>query len=368
MISKIKRKIIVGIVLLCIILIMTINATANIEIIDTFSDFTSSDVTIKSNENFGGKAVFELLYEGKVVESQTVPLQIKEGGTISKVVIWNKRPQHDYYTSRVSIYNGDRLLDNRSYQVSYGTIAMPSFHVVDFSPTNRDVQLLLNPFKPSVVDVKIELLDSNSIIYTETKEDISLTTDNELKIGWPFLLKRDNKYTVRAKIFSHRLYADPLINTYIADFIANDDVEILQDDVEVDEYGASVTLRGESQVPFDGAIIVTARNRVTNDTKTYRQQVEEILVTGKEDTAGVVWKGLSSGTYDIEIQAINDLDIKQGTYKILDKYETVLRIPEEQKAGETPIVQSTPGFTTSISMISIIAVIFLIAIRRKRGG
>ena len=360
MLIKIKRKIIISILLL--ISLMTIDISANIQITDTFSDFTSSDVTIKSDDNIDGNVIFELLYEGNIVESQEIPLQIKEGETISKVIIWNKRPQHDYYTSRVSIYNGDNILDNRSYQVSYGTIAMPSFHVVDFSPTNKGIQLLLRPFNPSVVDVKIELLDNNNIIYTETKEDISLLIDNELKIDWPFLLTRDKKYTIRAKIFSHRLYADPLINTYIVDFIANDDVEILQDDVEVDEYGASVTLRGKSQVPFDGAIVVTARNRMTNDTKTYRQQVEEILISGKEDTAGVVWKGLAPGTYDIEIQAVNNLN-----NKILDKYQTALRIPEESKVEQTP-TKSTPGFTTSIFITSIIAIIFLIAIKRKRGG
>jgi len=53
----------------------------------------------------------------------------------------------------------------------------------------------------------------------------------------------------------------PLINTYIASFNAGEDVEILPDNVEVDEYGASVTLLGNSQVPFDGFIDVLAVNR-----------------------------------------------------------------------------------------------------------
>jgi len=47
-----------------------------------------------------------------------------------------------------------------------------SFHVVDFSPSNKGVQLLLQPFNPSAVDIKIELLESNDIVYTKTQEDV----------------------------------------------------------------------------------------------------------------------------------------------------------------------------------------------------
>jgi len=89
----------------------------------------------------------------------------------------------------------------------------------------------------------------------------------------------------------------------------------------VDEYGASVTIRGKSQVPFDGFIVVTARNRVTKETQSYRQQLEDILTSGKESTAGIVWKGIPPGTYDVIIEAVNQKNVT------IDKYETVLRIP-----------------------------------------
>ncbi len=329
-------------------------ASAELEIVDFFSDFTSSEVTINASQAHQGKAVFELLYGEKVVESHEVPFRANAGEKVTKVIEWQKTPQYDYYTARVGLYNDTRLHDKKSYQVSYGTVSMPSFHVVDFSPSNRGVQLLLRPFNPSAVDIKIELLDNNDIVYTETKEDVSLTSNTELKIDWPFLLASDKKYTARAKIFTHRLYAPELINTYISSFTASDEVEILPDDVEVDEYGASVTLRGKSQVPFDGFIAVTARNRATNETQTFSQQVEEILVSGKEDTAGVVWKGLTPGTYDVMIQAVTGESIP------LDRYETVLRIPEESAAEDAP-VKSTPGFT---ALIFLMAVLLL----ARRGG
>ncbi len=105
---------------------------------------------------------------------------------------------------------------------------------------------------------------------------------------------------------------------------------------------------------------------MTNEKKTYRQQIEEILTYGKEDTAGVVWKELGSGTYDVSIQAVNKDNI------VLDKYETVLRIPEEKVESETPVSSNTPvlaGLTgsTGIAVIFIVIVV-LIAVRRKRGG
>jgi len=83
-----------------------------------------------------------------VVESQEVPFKVLAGEEVSKVILWQNKPQNDYYTAKVSIFNDTKLHDNKTYQVSYGTVAMPSFHVVDLSPSNKGVQLLLRSFNP----------------------------------------------------------------------------------------------------------------------------------------------------------------------------------------------------------------------------
>ncbi len=354
-----NKNIIPGTLILAAVIFILVNpASAGVEISDFFSDFTSSDVTVNSTQDFHGKAVFELFYAGSQVESQEVPLNVRAGDPVYKVIIWQKKPQHDYYTAKVSIYNDSKLLTSRSYEVSYGTSSLPGFHVVDFSPSNSGVQLLLRPFNPSVVDIKIELLDNNDVVYTKLKEDVSLKTlPEEIKTTWPFLLTGNKNYIVRLKIFTHRLYAPALVNTYMAKFTAASNVEIIADDVQVDEYGASVTVRGKSQVPFDGFIVVTARSRTTNETQVYRTQMEEILVSGKEDTAGVVWKGLAPGTYDIEILAVNQKN------ETIDKYETVLRIPEPPAAAATTPVNKSPGFAALLSIIILIA-----AARLFKGG
>ena len=352
------RKIIIKIALPLIIFLAFVNlASAAVEISDFFSDFTSSDVTVNSSQDFQGRAVFELLYAGNPVESHEVPLNVKANDAATKIIIWEKQPQQDYYIARVSIYNDSKVIASRSYQVSYGTVSLPSFHVVDFSPTNSGIQLLLQPFNPSAVDIKIEVLDSHDVVYEKTNEDVSLTTNTEINTAWPFLLTNNKKYTVRAKIYTHRLYASPLINTYIANFTATEDVEILPDDVKVDEYGASVTIRGKSQVPFDGYLVVENRNRMTNQTQTYSRQLEDILVSGTETTAGVVWKGLAPGAYDVVIRADDTKNIT------VDKYETVLRIPESPAVTATATTNKAPGFTALF-----LVAMLLLAARRVKGG
>jgi len=223
--TNIKRSIMKTVLLVTAIFAIISSAAAHVQITDFFSDFTSSDVTLNSTSDFQGKAIFELFYAGALVESHDVPIEIKAGDTATKVILWEKNPQQDYYNAKVSILDSNKVLSNRSFQVSYGTVSMPGFHVVDFSSTNTGVQLLLRPFKPSSVDIKIELLDNNDIVYTKVKDNIYLTINQEVILTWPFLLKGNKEYTVRAKIYTHRLYAGPLINTYISDFIATDDVE-----------------------------------------------------------------------------------------------------------------------------------------------
>jgi len=346
-----------SIFLILIVFSMVNPASARVELTDFFSDFTTSDVTINSDMDFNGKAVFELLYSGELVESHEVPVNARAGEPLTKVIIWQEKPQHDFYTATVALYEGDRLVSKNSYHIAYGSATIPSFQVVDFSPSDSGVLLLLRSFNPTVADIKIELLDNNDIVYSKTREDISITTSTDLQILWPFLLIDNKKYVVRAKIYSHRLYAPPLVNTYISGFTATDDVEILPADVQVDEYGASVTILGKSQVPFDGSIVVSAKNRATGETHVYRQQLEDILTSGKESTAGVVWKGIAPGNYDVIIEAVNHKNIT------IDKYETVLRIPEYPAANLTSPANSTPGFEGVVFLIAL--VVISISISRK---
>jgi len=111
-------------------------------------------------------------------------------------------------------------------------------------------------------------------------------------------------------------------------------VEILDPDIDVDEYGASVTITGKSQVPFNGVI------RVVLTPEEGKVQVFEetadILTAGKEDTVGIIWQGVPKGDYNVKIYVLN----LEG--KILDSHETVLRVFEP--IAEASPVEESPAF------------------------
>jgi len=89
---------------------------------------------------------------------------------------------------------------------------------------------------------------------------------------------------------------------------------------------------------FDGSIVVTARNRLTGDTRSYNQQLEDILTSGKESTAGIVWKEIVPGTYDIIIEAVNRINIS------IDKYENATSYPGRFHTFSNTSAKSMPGF------------------------
>jgi len=96
----------------------------------------------------------------------------------------------------------------------------------------------------------------------------------------------------------------------------------------VDEYGASVTIVGKSQVPFDGVIKVVLTPK-TGNVKIY-EETADMLTFGKEDTLGIIWQGIPKGDYNVKIYAV-DLE-----GEVLDSYETVLRVIE-------PVAEVTPA-------------------------
>ena len=356
-------------ILILVVLVLSPPTKAEVEIANIFSDFTSSDVTITSSEDINGKLVFESSTEKGIIESQAMPLKIDAGQTISKTIIWDIRPQADKFDVKVSIYNGNIIIVEKSTQVTYGSMALPSYRVVDFAASNKGAQMLLEAINPSAVDMRIELIDNGNIIFTTTKSDVALSKDetNGIKIDWPFPLNDDHKYTVRGKITLRVVYGSPLVNSYISNFVAYNDVQIIPGEVKVDEYGASVTLRGESQVPFDGFIDITVRNLATNEIQIYTQQVDKIILSGREDTTGVVWNGLRPGKYDVEIRAMTTDNVS------LSEYRTVLRMPEPQKEDNQSIstentgTNRLPGFE-ALYLIVAFGIVAIIKHRKNGGG
>jgi len=215
--------------------------------------------------------------------------------------------------------------------------------MVVLSPTNI--------YRPSVVDLSFEIFKEDELLYSETLEDVSVVQSLEKTIKWPILLDKGKKYITVLKIYSH---VSNLTSAYVSIFKAEEDVKIMPDDLEIDEYGASVTLRGMSQVPFEGKVSIA----LINDARyIYFEEECDLLTLNKEDTIGFLWESIPPGEYIVEISAINN----EG--KTIDSYQTAVRI-REIATFQQEQTKELPGLNIVSNIIVFMTVFLLIRINR----
>ncbi|NIA03332.1 MAG: hypothetical protein GWP12_02180 [Nitrospirae bacterium] len=343
------------IVLLCVVSFDPAIAKTQIEIDSIFSDENSMDITLLSNEEINnGLIVFSLSHDNEILESQTIELEIIPDKETTRVIFWGKHFQSGEYDVTARVYNNGELAAEAVDSFTYGLKTLPRFQIVDLSPTSSGTNLLLTPrnvYQPGVADFSFQLIKNSEIIYSQMEENIPVMQTTQISINWPILLEEHTDYIVRIKSFSH---VPNIINTYSNGFTSGQDVEINENDVDVDDFGVSVTLIGKSQVPFDGIVEVEL---LQGDTilKTFSGK-PDILSLGRDDTVGIIWNDLEPGAYKVLIIA------KTLDGEILDRYETVLSIPEKVNPVSTP-KPKTPGFS---AIMGIFSVIIITLIYRKR--
>ena len=333
----------------------TIGATpTDVQITDIFSDEKLCDATIHFNESTDDVIlVFEMLYLGDVVESKTVKLGSVPAGDITKIILWENKLQEKYYTTNVSVYNSDIFIMRESYQFTRNTVAMPRFKIVDFSADSSKSSILVSPgsiTNPGVADIEIKLFEGSDLVYSETTDNVAILVTKVMDTNWPILLQSGLDYTAVARVYSH----DPEITTaYMSRFTALEDVEIIDADVELDEYGASISMIGMSQVPFEGIVRIVLSG---NGEPIVFEEEAEILTIDREDTVGIMWDGMPGGDYNVNV------DILTAKGVVLDSYETVIRMPEPFVVDVEP-EEKTPGFGIILGLSVLMAVGLLI--RRK---
>lgn len=341
-------------------------ATDSIEVIEFYSNHQSADATLMFNEYLQeAKIVFELVYDGKLIETKHFTLKnISSSQKITKIVTWKSKPEFGYYVGNLKIYINETLVEKKSISFSYGTASMADFQVLYFNSDSKGAVLFLKQINPRALSIKFELIDSGDIIYTELKKDIMLMTSadpripsaKDVIIDWPILLTRNKEYIVRAKVYSHFLYSPSTAYVFLSNFTADDDIEISRD-VDVGEFGASVTLIGKSQVPFGGHIKITLNE--TNDpdsTRIFTKEVDRVT-SGKKETIGISWS-LPAGMYNVEVLALNKENI------IKDRYETTLRVLERPVMNNTEVEKKSPALS-GFDSISIVLVVFIFYIMKK---
>ena len=317
-------------------------------ITSTFSDENSMDVSIQSSQQVNnGQLIFKLTSKEKVIETTSLDFTIAPDQEITKIIMWDSQPQFQTYMATVSVLVDGKYVDETSYPFSYGFEIWPRFQVVDLSASSSGASLLLRPWKvsnPGVADFAFQLIRDGEIIYSETKEDIPVIQSTQLSIDWPILLDDNTEYSVRIKAISH---TPDITSSYVTRFTAKQDVEIDDMDVDVDDFGVSVTLYGRSQVPFDG-IVEVELHKNGSDPLVFTGKPEP-LTLDRDDTVGIIWDDdLDPGTYQVNIYILTLEN------EILDRYETMLFIPEHTSPITQPTKSQTPGFTILLTILGII--------------
>ncbi|MCO5384302.1 MAG: hypothetical protein NHB15_21450 [Methanosarcina barkeri] len=326
----------------------------NVVITDFFSDHDLSDATIRFEQPLENTSlVFTLRSEKKLLKSKTFLLgSVEKGQEVKKVLFWkleegfgknrDSEEDRDSYTAQIFVKNGSENLASRELSFSYRNPALSKLKLVDFSADSEKASVLMTLTSPAsfgsvqmpepgMIDLDLKLLSGTEIVYSESQKNIPVTDAYYKPIQWPFLLEKGRKYTALLKVHSH---SPDITTAYRSDFTAEEKVEILDPDIDVDEYGASITIAGKSQVPFNGVI------RVVLTPEEGKVQVFEetadILTAGKQDTVGIIWQGVPKGDYNVKIYVLN----LEG--KILDSHETVLRVFEP--IAEVSPVEESPAF------------------------
>jgi hypothetical protein len=330
--------------------------SGNTLIIDFFSDHNLSDTTVRFKQPFeNASLVFTLSSGKKVLKSETFVLgPVEKEQEVTKVLFWGLEEDYeedgDSYTAQLFVKNKGETLDSSKVSFTSRNPTLSKLKLIDFSADSEKASVLITLTssanlrsmqapEPGMIDLDLKLLSDNEIVYLESQENIPVTDVYYKPTNWPLLLEKNKKYTALLKVHSH---SPDITTVYRSDFRAEEKVEILDQDIDVDEYGASVTIVGKSQVPFDG-IIRTVLTPEKGETQVF-EETADILTAGKEDTVGIIWQGVPKGDYNVKIYVLN----LEG--EVLDSHETVLRVFEPVTEAEPVEESPASGFFAAVGI------------------
>ena len=239
--------------------------------------------------------------------------------------------------------------------------------VNDLVPNSQGITVALSPKKASLFDIEYMLVNGSDVVYTTKTEKLSLTSAPDIfSAPWGTLLENNKEYTGRVKI---QVYSpDRGVISSTERFTARDDAEIT--DIYKDETGASATVYGRSQVPFEGSLVFSVyklnANSEGNDSlvESVRERVP-VLLNNDDETVEVAWKErLPEGIYRLEIELIgNDGDVIERRETIIES--DLSRIPMRVRQSlyrkrnfRENDGNGIPGFSVA-ALISGLAVVFV---------
>jgi len=328
----------------------------DIDIVDVYSDIDSVDITLHSGGHYMDITIdADLILKGEVLASRQFNIkEISPQTDITKVGFWDiAKADEGFYRTKMVLSIGGSVLETRYNNFSYGRQALPRIFIKDVVPDPKGVSIILAPHttlygtEPVLADVEYMLVDGDTVIYRTTERRVTVAQATPLSVNWNVLLENNHQYRTRVKV---RISAplDFVIAT-TEEFTATDDARITE--LYRDETGASVTVLGQSQVPFTGSIVFT----VTENGEIIEEISEKspILMSGDDETIEVIWSSrLAAGIYELTVKvAGNDGDV-------LDIWDTIIEVEQDIFADETPA--STPAEESPALSIYSTAFLFIL--------
>jgi len=357
---------------MALLMLMSVQSASaeDINIVDVYSDINSIDITIHSGEHYTDITLeAELIFKGNVLETKQFHIkEISSDTDITKIAFWEiTNPEEGFYRTRMTMSMDGSILETKYNNFSYGWQAMPGVSIKDIVPDSSGISIILAPYytinigftKPVLADIEYMLVDGDTVIYRTTDSRVTVVQATPLSKHWNVLLENNHDYStrVKARISSPK---DAVI-ARSEDFTSKDDVRITE--LYRDETGASATLEGYSQVPFDGYVVFT----VTRDGAVIEEVREKspILTTGDDETIEIIWsRKLAAGIYGLSVEVIgNDGDI-------LDRWDTVIESDYDSSADATPepTPTETPGFGIIPAAFILVSLYLLSGRMDRRNG
>ncbi|MDP4193068.1 MAG: hypothetical protein Q8858_16000, partial [Bacteroidota bacterium] len=273
------------------------------------------------------------------------------------------------YKLKTRLFEGEQVLSETEYNFAYGSNSASRLQINDLVPNSQGISVAISPKETCLFDIEYMLVNGSDVIYTKKTEKLSLTSAPDIfSAPWGTLLENNKEYAGRVKI---QVYSpEKEVISSAEQFTASDKAEIT--DIYKDETGASATVYGRSQVPFEGSLVfsvykLNANSERGNDSliESVQQRVP-VLLNNDDKTVEVAWSHrLPEGVYRLEIELLgNDGDV-------IEHRETVIESDLSQNSSVSLVNNTTsaigssgekgiPGFSAAalISGLAVISILF----------
>jgi hypothetical protein len=345
-------------------------------ITEVYSDLESFDVTLYAGKPYDHLSLEVTLLKPvgnneEVIAKQNIPVDILPANSrITKVGYWNiKNADRGAYSIRANLIGNGRVILESKYDFTYGAGSALKLRFGNLIANSEGITIVLSPVEPVLFDIKYMLVDGNDVIYTTGKDNVSLTSAPEsFSAIWGTLLENNKEYQGRVKVKINSSEEETLVST--KPFTARDNAEIT--DIYKDETGASATVYGRSQVPFEGSLVFNVypmKQDIVNSNSEPMESILEkvpVLLEGDDETVEVAWnQRLEKGLYKLEIELLGN------NGEVIEQRETVIEsnLSPYSNANATNNSSSTtnasdgkrsPGFSAAVLISGLAAISYIL--------